>query len=95
MASVMPASHPLKAVAPAKHKVMNHAYGSKLLVAVDSVPEIHGIGVKVAEGGRIVTVRGSIPSEPFMLIELRPPLRLSKGTAPAAPVEPKVDVGKE
>lgn len=53
------------------------------------------MGVKVAEGGRIVTLRGSGPGEPFVVIELRPPLQPARAATVAAPAAPSPDVGKE
>ncbi|UAJ08644.1 hypothetical protein [Polymorphobacter megasporae] len=64
-------------------------------MAVDSVPEMRGMGVKVAEGGRIVTLRGSKPDEPFVVIELRPPLRPTRPATVSTPAEEKPNIGKE
>ncbi len=74
---------------------LHSGYGAKLLMAVDSVPETRGMGVKVAEGGRIVTLRGSKPGEPFVVIELRPPLRPAQAPPVAAPAEEKPNISKE
>ena len=76
-------------------KIASGDYGARLLAAVDSVPETRGIGVKIAEGGHMVTLRGSPPGEPFMIVDLRPPLRPALAATPARPAESPVNVGRE
>ena len=70
-------------------------YAARLLLAVDSVLETRGLGVKVLVGGRITTLRGSSAGQPFVLINLRPPLGAQASTKPQAPPLPDVSVGKE
>ena len=68
-------------------------YAARLLLAVDSVPETRGLGVQVLAGGRVTTLRASSPGQPFVLINLRPPLGV-QSAAPQAP-PPKESVGRE
>ena len=88
MTSTAQASHPPVVNPPAS------GYSARLLLAVDSVPQTRGLGVKVAANGQIVTLRSSPPDQPFVLIELRPPL-VSPQAARSAPAAPSVSVGKE
>ncbi len=69
-------------------------YAAHLLLAVDSVSETRGLGVQVLAGGRITTLRASSPGQPFVLINLRPPLGAQAAATPQAP-SPNVSVGKE
>ena len=62
--------------------------GASLLMAIDSVPETRGLGVRLASEKGISTLRGCPAEEPYVLIELRPPV--SGGQTP-----PSVSVGKE
>ena len=89
-----------RAPAPARPGVnpaptANRGYAAKLVMAIDSVPETRGMGVKLEEGGQFVTLRGSPPGAPFVVIELRRPLAPVRAAAAAAPAEPKPDIGKE
>ena len=88
MSSAAPAPKPTPVGPPGS------GYAARLLLAIDSVPETRGLGVKVAAGGTIVTLRGSPPDQPFVLIELRPPLAPAQA-ATAARAASTVSVGKE
>ena len=78
-----------------KAGITTPSYSARLIGAVDSVPETHGMGVRLIDDNRMSVLRASPPMQPFVVIQLRPPRAAAPGpVAGPKPVE-EVSVGKE